>query len=139
MDAGRDSVVADRRRGRGVLEFVGRPAVPRVDVRPAFLRQLVALVGAKNRREEIAEVLRFLEKMNKPALMFTMTRALGDGMSRANQPLLSAGGFVTNILAMATTAADDDAVPDAQRAPAIELLAHTTYADSAKLLLTLLN
>ncbi len=104
-----------------------------------FLRQIVALVGAKNRHEEIAEVLGFLEKMNEPALMFTMTCALGDGMARAHRPLSSAGGFVTNILTMATAAARNDATPDARRVPAIELLAYTSYAESASLLLGLLD
>jgi putative membrane-bound dehydrogenase-like protein len=104
-----------------------------------FLRHLVALVGAKDRREEIAAVVNFLGKMNNPALTFAMTRALGDGMQRARQPLLSAGGFVTNILALSAAVARDDTVPDPQRLPAVELLAHTRYGDSAGLLLDLLD
>lgn len=104
-----------------------------------FLRQLGSLVGAKNRREEIANVINFLGQMKYPALTFAMTRALGDGMARAHQPLVDAGGFVTNILAMSTAVARDDTVPDPQRVPAIELLAHTTYVESAELLLALLD
>jgi putative membrane-bound dehydrogenase-like protein len=104
-----------------------------------FLRQLVGLVGAKNRHAEVAHVIAFLGKMKDPALTFSMTRALGDGMQRVHQRLMDAGGFVTNLLAMSTAVARDDTVPDAQRVPAIELLAHTTYAESAELLLTLLD
>jgi len=104
-----------------------------------FLRQLAMLVGAKNRRDEIAAVLSFLQKMNNPALTFAMTRALGDGMARAHQRLLSAGSFVTNIVAMATAVAREDAVPDPQRVPAIELLAHTSFVESGELLLALLD
>ena len=104
-----------------------------------FLRQLVLLVGAKNRPDEIAAVLGFLQKMNNPTLTFAMTRALGDGLQRAHQPLLAAGGFATNILAMATAVARNDTAPDLQRVPAIELLAHTSYAASGQLLLDLLD
>ncbi len=104
-----------------------------------LLRQLVALVGAKNRRDEIERVLGFLKQMDDPALAFAMTRALGDGLQRAKQPLLSAGGSVTNILVRATAMARDDAAPDSQRVPAIELLTYTSFAESGALLLGLLD
>lgn len=104
-----------------------------------FLRQLVVLVGAKNRAEEVADVVKFVSTADAPALTFTMTRALGDGLQRAKKPLASAGDGVVRILASAKMAAANDAAPEAQRVPAIQLLAYTSYAEGAQLLLGLLD
>ena len=104
-----------------------------------FLRQLVVLVGAKNQSEEVADVVRFISKSDEPALTFTMTRALGDGLQRAKKPLSSAGDGVLNILANAKTVTARDNAPESQRVPAIQLLAYTSYADAAQLLLNLLD
>src|SRR5260370_25847910 len=48
-----------------------------------FLRQLVTLVGAKNKKEEINRVLDFIAKVKQPALSFALVHALGDGLRRA--------------------------------------------------------
>jgi putative membrane-bound dehydrogenase-like protein len=104
-----------------------------------FLRQLVVLVGAKNRAEEVAEVVRFVSKADDPALTFTMTRALGDGLQRAKQPLASAGDGVSIILANAKAQAARETAPESQRVPAIQLLAYVSYAEAAPLLLGLLD
>jgi putative membrane-bound dehydrogenase-like protein len=104
-----------------------------------FLRQLVVLVGAKNRPEEVADVLKFIGKADDPALTFTMTRALGDGLQRGKKPLASAGDSVQNILAKAKATAANDTAPETQRVPAIQLLAYTGYEDAGELLLALLD
>jgi len=104
-----------------------------------FLRQLVVLVGAKNQSEEVADVVRFVSKSDDPTLTFTMTRALADGLQRAKKPLSSAGAGVLNILANAKTVAAKNNAPESQRVPAIQLLAYTSYAEAAQLLLGLLD
>jgi putative membrane-bound dehydrogenase-like protein len=104
-----------------------------------FLRQLVVLVGAKNQPEEVADVVRFVSKADDPALTFTMTRALGDGLQRAKKPLTSASESVIKILANARRVATSDTAPEVQRVPAIQLLAYTSHAESAQLLLGLLD
>jgi putative membrane-bound dehydrogenase-like protein len=104
-----------------------------------FLRQLVMLVGAKNQPEEVADVLKFIGRSDEPAMTFIMTRALGDGLQHAKKSLPSAGDGVKNILTLAKTAAAHDAAPESQRVPAIQLLAHTSYDEAAKLLLGLFD
>ncbi|MSU60098.1 MAG: c-type cytochrome [Pedosphaera sp.] len=104
-----------------------------------FLRQLAVLVGAKNERDEINGVLRFLNQLTDAELVFSMTRALGDGLQRAGQPLASIGDSVTNILVLAYAAADNNGLTEAIRLPAVQLLAHLTYGESGKLLLGLLD
>lgn len=103
------------------------------------LRQLIALVGAKNDPGEVNGVLVFLNQLNDPALVFSMTRALGEGMQRAHQSLVKVGGSVTNILVLALAAADNNSLPEATRVPAIQLLAHLNYGESSKILLGLLD
>lgn len=104
-----------------------------------MLRQLIMLVGAKNQINEVDGVLGFLNQINDAGLIFSMTRALGDGLQRAHQPLVGAGGVITNILVLAVAAADNNTLPEATRVPAVQLLSHFTYAETAKLLLALLD
>ena len=95
-----------------------------------FLRELVSLVAAKNRSAEVADVAKFISKTDDLALMFAMTRALGDGLQQAGQPIAAAGDGVKTVLARAAACAGDDSAPEPQRVPAIQLLACTSYADS---------
>jgi putative heme-binding domain-containing protein len=83
--------------------------------------------------------VRFVSKADDPALTFTMTRALGDGLQRAKKTLTSAGESVIKILANAGRVATNDTAPEVQRVPAIQLLAYTSHAESAQLLLGLLD
>ena len=104
-----------------------------------FLRELIALVGAKNRREEVVGVLEFLGEVNDASLAFSMTRALGEGLQRRQQPLASIGGSVSNILVRAAAAAVNEPLPEATRVPAIQLLSYLTYDASGEQLLGLLD
>lgn len=104
-----------------------------------FLRQLIVLVGARNDSTEVAEVVRFVSGVDDPALRFRMVSALGDGLRRAQKPLVSAGDGVRRILADARTVAANEALPEAQRVAAIQLLGDSSYGESAALLLGLLN
>ncbi len=104
-----------------------------------FLRQLVVLVGAKNHSEEVGDVLKFIGKSDDPALTFTMTRALGDGLQRAKKSLASAGDSVKGILTRAKAIAANESALETQRLPAIQLLAYTSYDEAGKLLLGLVD
>jgi putative membrane-bound dehydrogenase-like protein len=104
-----------------------------------FLRELIALVGAKNRREEVVGVLGFLDRVDDVALVFSMTRALGEGLQRLHQPLAGIGGSVSNILVRASAAAENNQLPEATRVPAIQLLSYLTYEASGQRLLGLLD
>ena len=104
-----------------------------------FLRQLIVFVGAKNRPEEVGAALNFIGQVDDPALMFAMTRALGDGLQRAHRPLSSAGESLNGVLLRAQAEAVNSAAPEALRVTAIQLLVHTRYEASGKLLLGLLD
>ena len=104
-----------------------------------MLRQLIALVGAKNDHGEVGGVLTFLSQLNDPTLVFSMTRALGEGLQRTQQSLVAVGGSVSNILVLAVAAADNATQPEATRVPAIQLLSHLTYGESSRILLGLLD
>jgi putative heme-binding domain-containing protein len=103
-----------------------------------FLRQLIALVGAKNRREEVRGVVDYLSRIKDEALAFLMTHALGEGAQQKNQSLAGLGGGVSNILARACAVADDNTQPEAARVLAVRLLPHLTYAGAGKRLAGLL-
>ncbi len=104
-----------------------------------FLRQLVVLVGGKNKKEEVAQVLDFISKGNNPApLTFAMTRALGEGLQRNNGSLPNTDS-VKAIFSSATKLAADETADEPTRVAAVRLLGLSSYGDSGKTLLELLN
>ena len=104
-----------------------------------LLRQLILFVGAKNQPDEVAAALTFIGRVDDPALMFAMTRALGDGLQRAKKPITAAADSLKPIMLRAETEAGNTAAPEAVRVAAIQLLVHTSYETSGKLLLGLLD
>lgn len=104
-----------------------------------FLRQLISLVAAQGRRQEVARALEFLNQASDATLKFTMAQALGDGLQRAGQRLADAGGPAKDVLALATVTATKAERAEAERVAAIRLLAHRTYGESETLLFGLLD
>jgi putative membrane-bound dehydrogenase-like protein len=104
-----------------------------------FLRQLVMLVGAQNKRGEIAQVLEFIGRINQPTLSFALVRALSDGLQRAGSSLAGAGADVKGVLSQANKIASDDNAAEEVRAEAVEVLGVTSFAEAGETLLLLLN
>ncbi|HZV34168.1 MAG TPA: hypothetical protein VFB72_06280, partial [Verrucomicrobiae bacterium] len=106
-----------------------------------FLRQLVSLVGARNNGFEVRNVLAFITKVNEPALSFSLTDALGEGLKRANTTLEAAdqGGDLKNIFAQAQSFATDPKAPESARVGGIQLLASSDYKNSAATIVPLLK
>lgn len=104
-----------------------------------FLRELVLIVGAQHQSAEVAGVVDYIGKLDDATLAFSLTRALGDGLQSAHQPLGSLGAGSKKLFARAATVAADTQAPESQRVSAIELLALTRYADSSGALLRLLD
>ena len=104
-----------------------------------FLTQLVSLVGAQGRSDEVAGALEFLSQLDNAALKFAMARALGEGLQRGGQQLARSGEYANKILALAEAAADDRSLPEVERLPAIQLLPQRSFADSSKILFGLFN
>lgn len=104
-----------------------------------FLRQLIALVAAQGRREEVARALEFLNQASDATLKFTMAQALGDGLLRAKQRLADVDGPAKNVLALAAATAIKAERSEGERVAAIRLLAHRTYEEAGDLLFGLLD
>lgn len=106
-----------------------------------FLRQLALLVGAQHITNETSKVLAYCSKLKAPGLMFSLVHALGDGLKRSGRSLASAdrSGVLPAILAQASQVAASDDLSEATRIQAIELLAFTSYAESADKLLKVLD
>jgi putative membrane-bound dehydrogenase-like protein len=101
-----------------------------------FLRQLVQMLGARNRPEEVAAVLGFVEQA-PPAVAFTLVHALGEGVQRARGRLDTAR--LHPVLERAAAVAADPAAPETDRVQGIELLGLTDYARSGERLVALLD
>ncbi|MDB6122906.1 MAG: cytochrome c [Pedosphaera sp.] len=106
-----------------------------------FLRQLVSLVGSKNNKDEVAQVLAFISKSSDTGLSFSLVRALGDGLQKAGSSLEKndTQGKLTSIFAQAGKVAADSQAEPAIREQAVQLLALTSYKQSGAALLSLLD
>ena len=104
-----------------------------------FLRQLVVLVGTKNKRDEVARVLDYIGQVRQPALTFALFLALGDGLQRAGSSLTAAGADLKGIIAAAGRVAVDEQAAEATRVQAIQLLGVTSFAESGTTLVSLLD
>lgn len=101
-----------------------------------FLRQLVEVLGARNRPPEIARVLAFVAKA-EPAVAFTLVHALGEGLQRSRGTLAAAE--VQPVFARAAALAVDATAPESTRVQAVDLLALTAFAESGERLVALLD
>lgn len=101
-----------------------------------FLRQLVGLIGARNRAPEVMSVRSYIDRAD-PAVAFTLVHALGEGLRRANQTL-----DLTGMQGLLDRAAELAVAPDAPvttRVQAIELLGARPFDAVGKALLSLLT
>ncbi len=105
----------------------------------AFLRQLAALVGARNDRAEVARVVAFIEGTARTSLAFALARSLSDGLSRAGSSVAKAGIQLTSLLTKARQLVADHEAAEATRLRAVELFALAPYPDAAATLLPLLD
>jgi putative membrane-bound dehydrogenase-like protein len=104
----------------------------------AFLRQLVTLVGVQNKKEEVADVLEFIGKIEHQGLKFGLANALGTGLLRSGAPP-KIGSEMGKIFLAAAVAVDDEKAPEETRVEAVRLLGLTTFESSGGTLLGLLN
>ncbi len=103
-----------------------------------FLRQLMMLVGAKNKRDEVDEVIDFISRVSNQGQKFALARALGEGLQRANRSLADFVFYANELLYSASQAAGDHNANEATRIEAIKLLALFNFVPG-KTLLDLLN
>ncbi len=106
-----------------------------------FFRQLVTVIGAKNKPVEVTQVLGFLASVNDPAFSFALVRSLGEGLQRAKSSLakVDTQGNLKTIFERAHATALNSEAPEATRGQAIQLLGQTSYDESGDALLSLLD
>jgi putative membrane-bound dehydrogenase-like protein len=107
----------------------------------SFLRQLCAIVGAKHEISEIKQVLFIIEKMEASENTFMLLRALGEGMQRSGNALmtLATNGAGQGLLTQARVAAGDARAPETLRLEAIRLLGIMSYDEASVTLISLLK
>lgn len=99
-----------------------------------FLRQLAKLVGANNKKEEIAGVLDFIGKADQPAIKFALVHALSEGLHS-----LPENDSIRKIIAQAQQAAVNLQEVESTRVLAIQLLGITSFATAGPALFSLLD
>lgn len=105
-----------------------------------FLRELVRVLGHRNKGRELLAVLNFLERNTEPPASFAFVFAFADGLQRADVPLALFQAKLQPILDRALTEVRNSAAPEPVRRQAIELLGLTApAADTTKLLFSLVG
>jgi len=104
-----------------------------------FLRQLVSIIGARNKTNEVSRALAFSANVADAALGFTLLRALGEGLQRAGSSLEKASGNLAGIFARAAATALDDKASEAARVQAVQLLGLTGFDEASAALKPILN
>jgi len=105
-----------------------------------FLRELVRVLGHRNKGRELLAVLNFLERNPEPPTSFAYVAAFADGLQRADVPLALFQAKLQPILDRALTEVRNTTAPEPVRRQAIELLGLTApSADTTKLLFSLVG
>ena len=101
-----------------------------------FLRQLVELIGARNRAVEVGAVRSFIDQADS-GVAFTLVHALSEGLRRAGESLDLTG--MQGLLDRAAELAVAKDAPVTTRVQAIELLGARPFAEVGEALLSLLG
>jgi putative membrane-bound dehydrogenase-like protein len=104
-----------------------------------FLRQLVFLIGARNKTTEVSQALAFSTGASDAALGFALIRALGEGLQRAGSSLEKAGGNISSVFARAAATALDGKASEAARIQAVQLLGLARFEEASAALVPILN
>ncbi|MEO7297003.1 MAG: HEAT repeat domain-containing protein, partial [Verrucomicrobiota bacterium] len=104
-----------------------------------FLSELAGIIGAKNQPKEVTAVVDRLAATDNPPFVFPLLRSFSDGLKHSGVSPQSLAGYFQPVFARALEIAADQKTDEALRIQAIQLLALTTYGESAKNLLALLD
>ena len=106
----------------------------------AFLKELIRVLGHRNKGRELLDVLNFLERVKEPSIAFGYVTAFADGLQRADVPLALFEAKLRPVLDRALTEVRNTAAPEALRLQAIELIGLTApTAETTKLLFSLVG
>ena len=105
----------------------------------AFLRELMRVIGHRNRGRELLAVLNYLDRVfagtKDPAIAFGYVGAFADGLQRADVPLALFQSKLQPILERAATEVRNGRSPEPLRVQAIELLGLTASTSETMTLL----
>jgi len=106
-----------------------------------FIRQLVVVMGAQNRPDDVARVISVLAAVDDPSVALTLVGALGEGLKRAGTSLTTVDkkGQLKPLFAHASRVATDARQKEPLRRTAIESLNLMNYQAAAPILLALLT
>lgn len=106
----------------------------------AFLRELVRVIGHRNRGRELLAVLNFLERVTERGDAFAYLAAFAEGLQRADVPVALFQQQLQPLIDQALSAMRDTRTAEATRVQAVELLGLTAaIPDTIKALLALLD
>jgi putative heme-binding domain-containing protein len=106
----------------------------------ALLKELMRVIGHRNRGRELLAVLNFLEGARDRRLAFSYLSAFADGLQRADVPLALFQAKLQPIVDHALSAVRSTKAPESTRVQAIELLGLTaSTSDTQATLLSLLD
>jgi putative membrane-bound dehydrogenase-like protein len=117
----------------------GEAKVRNSEAGQAFLRQLVAVVGANNKDSEISQVLEFINQANQPEISFALVRALNDGLQRVGKSLPIENEQVKEILAVAGKTGVDAKAVETTRVQAVQVLSVASFPEAGPTLVSLLD
>jgi putative membrane-bound dehydrogenase-like protein len=104
-----------------------------------FLQQLVNLIGAANRTNELDRAAEYIAGVQDPAFSFALVRSLGTGLEHSGGSLALRRQQFATIYDRAAKVASDTGAPLADRQEAVRLLGLSGGADAADKLLPLLD
>jgi HEAT repeat protein len=106
-----------------------------------FLRQLGLVIGAQNRRNEVAQTIEQLARWESLDAVFPVASALAEGLKRAGTSLAAVDvrNRLKPLFQQAKSIVSNTTLPRAVRRAAIEALGLLPYADAAPALLGLLE
>ncbi len=107
--------------------------------RSELLRELAAVVGAANRRDDLARVREAIVSTQEPRIAYPLARGLGDGLRRAGSSFEKAGVDLRSLLTSAAITANHAGAAEGNLLEAIALLAFGRADVEEKALLPLLG
>jgi putative heme-binding domain-containing protein len=104
------------------------------------LKELIRVIGYRNKGRELLAVLNFLERIDDPKTAFGYLTAFADGLQRADVPLALFQARLQPLLDRAMTEVRNEKAPEPARIQAIELLGLTaSTSETLKALLSLVG
>ena len=106
----------------------------------AFLKELIRVIGHRNKGRELLAVLNFVDQISDPSVAFAYVTAFADGLQRADVPLALFQAKLQPVFDRAMSEVRNTKAPESLRIQAIDLLGVTaSTGDTLSLLFSLVG